>query len=61
MVGDSIYDLGAGRAAGVRTAAVTWALPPCPTCWPLPAPAAASPAELAQLPHLWAQNPTGLR
>lgn len=62
MVGDSIYDLGAGRAAGVRTAAVTWGFTALPDLL-----AAAPhlllhhPAELAQLPHLWAQNPTGLR
>lgn len=53
MVGDSIYDLGAGKAAGVRTAAVTWGFTELPVLL------AAGPdlvlrdqAELARLPWM---------
>lgn len=53
MVGDSIYDLGAGRAAGVRTAAVTWGFSALPDLLAAsPDLLLHDPAELAQLPWM---------
>jgi HAD superfamily hydrolase (TIGR01509 family) len=53
MVGDSIYDLGAGRAAGVRTAAVTWGFSALPALLAAgPDLVLRDPAELAQLPGM---------
>lgn len=53
MVGDSIYDLGAGRAAGVRTAAVTWGFTELPALLAAgPDLVLRDPAELAHLPGM---------
>jgi HAD superfamily hydrolase (TIGR01509 family) len=53
MVGDSIYDLGAGKAAGVRTAAVTWGFTALPALLEKsPDLVLRDPAELAQLPGM---------
>jgi HAD superfamily hydrolase (TIGR01509 family) len=58
MVGDSIYDLRAGQAAGTRTAAVTWGfsnLPDLMAC--SPDLILNQPDELAQLPQRMASRP----
>lgn len=53
MVGDSIYDLGAGKAAGVRTAAVTWGFTALPDLLEKsPDLVLRDPAELARLPWM---------
>ena len=53
MVGDSIYDLSAGKAAGVRTAAVTWGFTALPDLLEKsPDLVLRDPAELAQLPGM---------